>query len=175
MKKKLETPKLETSKLETPKSQTPKSEKTKSQKTKLEIRVNKRKFKKLWKGFDELRHKFFKKEIDRYRKAFYAAKNKKYISEAEIKKTNKSFTKLKKSLRFKKFRSNIDSVDYEDLDNCDCNYDFTDDDDHHRKIESIRTLFKELDWDYYKVIRTDSGFVEINDNYIEYMSNADRY
>ena len=97
MKKKLETPKLETSKLETPKSQTPKSEKTKSQKTKLEIRVNKRKFKKLWKGFDELRHKFFKKEIDRYRKAFYAAKNKKYISEAEIKKTNKSFTKLKKS------------------------------------------------------------------------------
>ena len=65
-----EIPKPETSKTETPKSETPKPEKRK-----LEIRVNKRKFKKLRKDFDELRHKFSKKEIKEYRKAFYNVKN----------------------------------------------------------------------------------------------------
>ena len=88
-----EVPKLETKpKAETPKPkpQTPKTE------AKIEIIVNKRKFKKLRKYFDELRHKFSKKEIDRYRKAFYVAKNKKYLSESEIKKTNKNLTKFKK-------------------------------------------------------------------------------
>ena len=75
---------------------------------------------------------------------------------------------------FRKFHGNIDSVDYEDLDNYDYNYDFADDDEY-RKIGSIRTLFKELDRDYYKPIRTDSGFAERNDNYIEYTNNADRY
>ena len=159
---KQKTPKLDTSKQKTPKQKTPKSEKlkpekAKSEKTKLEIRVNKKKLKKLRKDFDELRHKFSKKEIDRYRKAFYVAKNKKYLSESEIKKTNKNLTKLKKSLRFKKFRGNIDSVNYEDLDNYDYNYDFADDDEY-RKIGSIRTLFKELDRDYYKPIITDRGF-----------------
>ena len=130
-----ETPKPEKTKPETP--ETPKPEKTNS---KIEIRVNKKKLKKLRKDFDELRHKFSKKEIDRYRKAFYVAKNKKYLSESEIKKTNKNLTKLKKSLRFKKFRGNIDSVNYEDLDNYDYNYDFADDDEY-RKIGSIRTLW----------------------------------
>ena len=61
-----------------------------------EIRVNKRKLKKLRKDFDELRHKFCKNEIKDYRKAFYVAKNKKYLSESEIKKTNKNLKKLKK-------------------------------------------------------------------------------
>ena len=60
---------------------------------------------------------FSKKEIKEYRKAFYVAKNKKYLSESEIKKTNKNLAKLKKSLRFKKFCGNIDSIDYEDLEN----------------------------------------------------------
>ena len=69
--------------LSEPKPETPKPE------PKPEIRVNKRKLKKLRKDFDELRHKFSKKEIDRYRKAFYVAKNKKYLSESEIKKTKK--------------------------------------------------------------------------------------
>ena len=80
--------------LSEPKPETPKPE------PKPEIRVNKRKLKKLRKDFDELRHKFSKKEIDRYRKVFYVAKNKKYLSESDIKKTNKGLTKLKKSLRF---------------------------------------------------------------------------
>ena len=48
---------------------------------------------------------------------FMFLKNKKYLSKSEIPKKNKNLTKFKKSLRFKKFRGNIDSVDYEDLDN----------------------------------------------------------
>ena len=75
-------------------------------------------------------------------------------------------------MRFNKFRG-IDSVDYEDLDNYDYNYDFAADDEY-RKIGSIRTLFKELDRDYYKPIRTFSGFAERNDNYIQCTSKADR-
>ena len=75
-----------------PKPQTPKPE------PKPEIRVNKRKLKKLRKDFDELRHKFSKKEIDRYRKAFYNVKNYKNLSISEIKKAGKSLTKLKKKV-----------------------------------------------------------------------------
>ena len=118
-----EVPKLETKpKAETPKPkpQTPKTE------AKIEIKVNKRKFKKLRKYFDELRHKFSKKEIDRYRKAFYNVKNYKNLSISEIKEAGKSLTKLKKRLRFKKFCGNIDSVSYEGLDSYDYNYDFAD-------------------------------------------------
>ena len=75
---------------------------------------------------------------------------------------------------FKKFHGNIDSVDYDDLDNYNYNFDFADDDEY-RKIGSIRTLFKEFDRDYYKPIRTDSGFSEKNNNFIEYTSKEDRY
>ena len=39
------------------------------------IRINKNKLKEIRKDFYELRHKFSKKEIDRYRKAFYDIKN----------------------------------------------------------------------------------------------------
>ena len=61
---------------------------------------------------------------------------------------------------FKKFHGDIDSVDYEDLDNYDENYGFADDDEY-RKIGSIRKLFKEFDTDYYKPIRTDGGFAKL--------------
>ena len=88
-----------------------------------------------------MRHKFDKKEIDRYRKVFYNVKSYKNLSVSKIKKASKSLTKLEKSLRFKKFRGNIDSVNYEDIDNYDYNYDF-DDDDEYRKIGSIRIFFK---------------------------------
>ena len=107
-----------------PKPQTPKPEpKPQTPEPKPEITVNKRKLEKLRKDFDELRHKFSEKEIDRYRKAFYNVKN---LSMSEIKEASKNLTKLIKSLKFKKFRGNIDSVDYEDLDNYDYNYDFAD-------------------------------------------------
>ena len=61
---KLETPKLETPKQKTLKLETPKSEKPKPEITKPETRVNKEKLKKLRRDFDELRHKFSKREID---------------------------------------------------------------------------------------------------------------
>ena len=66
---KLKTPKLIPSKLKISKSKIPKP------KPRPKIRVNKKKLKKLRQDFDELRHKFDKKEIDRYRKAFYDVKN----------------------------------------------------------------------------------------------------
>ena len=102
------------------------------------------KSKKRRQNFDELRQKFDKKEIDRYRKTFYDVKNYKSLSVSKIKKASKSLTELKKILIFKKFRGNIDSVNYEDMNNYDYNYDFADDDEY-RKIGSIRTQFKELD------------------------------
>ena len=52
------------------------------------------------------------------------------------------------------------------------NYDFADDDEY-RKIGSTRTLFKELDRDYYKLKRTDVGFDGRSNNYIEYTSKAE--
>ena len=155
-------PKPETKPKQTPK---PKPE----PEPKIEVKVNKKRLEKIRKDFDELRHKFSKKEIDRYRKAFYNVKNFKNLSILEIKEAGKSLTKLKKSLRFKKFRGNIDSVNYEDLDNYDYNYDFAADDEY-RKIGSIRTLFKEFDSDYYKAIRSNGTFAGRNKNYIEYTS-----
>ena len=68
----------------------------------------------------------------------------------------------------------IDSVDDDDLDNYDDNYDFAGDDEY-RKIGSIRTLFKELNRDFYKPIRTTDGFARSRNNYIEYKSKLDRY
>ena len=60
---------LTKTKPETPK--TPITETPKIQKPKSEIRVNKKILKKLRQDFDELRLKFSKKDIGRYRKAFY--------------------------------------------------------------------------------------------------------
>ena len=66
---KLKTPKIISSKLKISKSKIPKP------KPRPEVRVNKKKLKKIRKDFDELKHKFDKKEIDRYKKAFYDVKN----------------------------------------------------------------------------------------------------
>ena len=133
-------------------------------------RVNKNKLEEIRKDFYELRHKFSKQEIDKYGKAFNDIKNYKHLSISEIKKASKNLTKLKKSLRFKKFHGNIDNVDYEDLNDYDDSYDFADDAEY-RKIESIRTLFKDFDKDNYKPITTDDGFAERRNNYIEYKNN----
>ena len=143
-------------------------------KPKPKIRINKKKLEEIRKYFNELRHKFSKKEIDKYRKAFYDIKNYRYLSASEIKEVGKNLNELKKSLRFKKFHGDIDSVDYEDLDNYDDNYDFADDG-KYRKIGSVRTLFKEFDRDYYKPKRTDDGFARRRNNYIKYNSKGDRY
>ena len=60
------------------------------------IRINKKKLEEIRKDFNELRHKFSKKEIDRYRKAFYDIKNYKHLSISEIKDAEKNLTGLKK-------------------------------------------------------------------------------
>ena len=105
-----EIPKPEIPKPKIPKSKIPKLKKSKVISSKLkiskskipkpkprpEIRVNKKKLKKLRKDFDELRHKFSKEEINEYRKAFYIAKSYKHLSESEIENINKNFNKLKK-------------------------------------------------------------------------------
>ena len=52
-----------------------------------------------------------------------------------------NLNELEKSLKFKKFHGNVDSVDYDDLDNYDDNYDFADDDEY-RKIGSTGRLLK---------------------------------
>ena len=57
---------LSETKQETPKPETPELETPKSEKLKLEIKVNKKKLKKLRKDLDELRHKFSKKETERF-------------------------------------------------------------------------------------------------------------
>ena len=134
------------------------------------IRINKKKLEEIRKDFNELRHKFSKKEIDKYRKAFYDIKNYIYLSASEIKEVGKNLNELKKSLRFKKFHGDIDSVDYDDLNNYDDD-DFANDDEY-RKIGSIRRLFKN---DYYTPIKTDDSFGGRNNNYIEYTSRGDRY
>ena len=46
--------------------------------------------------FKELRHKFSKKEIDKYRKGFCDIGNNRYLSVSETKKAGKNFKKLKK-------------------------------------------------------------------------------
>ena len=135
-------------------------------KPKPKIKIDKKKLEEIRKDFNKLRHMFSKKEIDKYRKAFYDIKNYRYLSASEIKEVGKNLNELKKSLRFKKFHGDIDSVDYDDLDNYDDNYDFADDDDdEYRKIGSIRRLFKGFDRDYYKPIRNDDGFGGRRNNY----------
>ena len=138
------------------------------------IIINKKKLEEIRKDFIEFRHKFSKIEIDRYRKRFLCYEKLQISFHIRNKKGKQKSYWIKKSLRFKKFRGNIDSVDYDDLDNYDDNYDFADDD-KYRKIGSIRTLFKEFDRDHYKPIRTDGGFDGRRNNYIEYKSKGDRY
>ena len=60
---------------------------------------------------------------------------------------------------------NVDSVDYDDLDNYDDNYDFANGDEY-RKIRSVIRLFRNFDRDYYKSIRTDGGFGGRRNNYM---------
>ena len=91
--------------------------------SKPKLGINK-KLEEIRKGVYKLRHKFSKKEADKYRKVFYDIKNYRHLSESEIEEIRKNFNELEKSLMFKKFHGDIDSVDYEDLDNYDNNYDF---------------------------------------------------
>ena len=110
------------------------------------IRINKKKLEEIRKDFNELRHKFSKKEIDKYRKAFYDIKNYRHLSVSKIEEARENLNELKKKFEVKKFHGGIDTVDYDDLDNYDDKYDFADNDEY-RKTGSIRRLFKEFDRD----------------------------
>ena len=51
-------------------------------KLKPKLGINKKKLKEIRKDFYKLRHKIFKKEVDKYRKVFYDIKNYRYLSES---------------------------------------------------------------------------------------------
>ena len=65
-------------------------------KPKPKIRINKKKLEEIRKHFNELRHKFSKIEIDKYRKAFYDIKNYRYLSASETETAKKNLNELKK-------------------------------------------------------------------------------
>ena len=66
------------------------------------LETRKNKLKEIKEDFYNLRHKFSKKDADKYRKLFYDIKNYRHLSELEIEEMRKKFTKLGKSLNFKK-------------------------------------------------------------------------
>ena len=128
-------------------------------KPKPKIKIDKKKLEEIRKDFNELRHKFSRKYIDKfrkYRKGFYNIKNYRHLSVSEIKEVRKILTELNKSLWFKKFHGVVDSVEYDDLDNYDDD-DYADDDEY-RRTGSIRRLFNR---NYYEPIRTDLVVIEI--------------
>ena len=112
-------------------------------KPKAKIRINKKKLEENRKYFYELRQKFSKKEVYKYKKAFYAIKNYRHLSTLKIEDARKNFNKLTKCLRFKKFHGDVDSVDYDDLDNYYDNYEFADDDDT-EKLGALEHYVKSL-------------------------------
>ena len=77
--------------------------------------IKKNKIKEINEDFYNLRHKFSKKNTDKYRKLFYDIKNYRHLFELEIEEIREKFNKLEKSLNFKKPRININTIHYEDL------------------------------------------------------------
>ena len=77
--------------------------------------IKKNKIKEIKEDFYNLRHKFSKKNTDKYRKLFYDIKNYRHLFELEIEEIREKFNKLEKSLNFKKPRINIITIHYEDL------------------------------------------------------------
>ena len=72
--------------------------------------IKKNKLKEIKEDFYNLRHKFSKKDADKYRKRFYDIKNYRHLSELEIEEIRKRFNKLEKSLNFKTPRKNINII-----------------------------------------------------------------
>ena len=68
-------------------------------KSKPKLRINKNTLKEIKKYFYNLKHKFSKKEVDKYRKVFHDIKNYRHLSESETEETRKNFNELQKSLK----------------------------------------------------------------------------
>ena len=115
------------------------------------IRITKKKLKEIEKDFRELRHKFSKKEIGKFRKSFYNIKNHKNLYVSEIKEAEKNLAELEESIQFIKF--------------------FNDDyNDENKNIDDIRRLL-----DGFKPKKTDDGFDGKRNNYIECIREGDEY
>ena len=52
-------------------------------------KINKKKLEEIIKNFNELKHKFSQKEIDKWRKTFHNIRNYRYLSAAEIEEAKK--------------------------------------------------------------------------------------
>ena len=87
------------------------------------ISITKKKLKEMEKDFSELRHKFSKKEIEKFRKSFYNIKNHKNLYASETREAEKNLLELEESLQLIKF--------------------FDDDYNDDKKLNSIKKLF---DW-----------------------------
>ena len=117
------------------------------------IRLLKKKIKKIKTDFSELRHKFSKSEINKFRKSLYDIKKHRNPSAAEIRETEKNLIELEKSLQFKE-----------------CH-----DDDEYKKIRSVGRLFNRFNKDYYKSIKIVDNFDDKKNSYIEHISREDEY
>ena len=136
--------------------------------------IKRNKLEEIKEDFYNLKHKFFKKDKDKYMKLFYDIKNYRHLSELEIEEIRKRFNKLEKSLNFKTPRKNVNIINYEDL-NSDNELNVEDaDDDEYRKIGSVRRFFKELNRDYYKPRVINRGFSGEVNNYIKFISEGDK-
>ena len=117
------------------------------------ISLLKKKIKKIKTDFSELRHKFSKSEINKFRKSLYDIKKHRNPSAAEIRETEKNLIELEKSLQFKE-----------------CH-----DDDEYKKIRSVGRLFNRFNKDYYKSIKIVDNFDDKKNSYIEHISREDEY
>ena len=107
-------------------------------KPKPKISISKKKLKEIKKDFRELKNKFSKEEINKFRKRFYTINN--YAS--EVKDVGKNLSELEESILFiKSF-----NADYNDKD---------------KNIDGIRKLF-----DMFKPKKNDDGFDSKRNNYI---------
>ena len=97
------------------------------------ISITKKKLKEIENDFRELRHKFSKEEIDKFRKSLYNIKNYRNLYESEIRKAGKNLAELEENLQSIKL--------------------FVDDE--NKNIDDIRRLFYVL-----KPKKTDNGFVD---------------
>ena len=101
--------------------------------------ISKKKIKEIKNDFSELRHRFSISKINNFRKSFYEIKNQINFSAPEMRETEKSLIKFEKSLHDFKKHHNYDDNEY-------------------GKIRGIRSLFNQLDKDYYKPIKTITSF-----------------
>ena len=129
-------------------------------KPKPKIKIDKKKLEEIRKDFNKLMHTFSKKEIDRYRKAFYEIKDYRYLFTSEIKAARKNLNKFKKILSLKGFMVMLMVLIMMILIIMMMMI----------LLMMMKTEKLEALEDYYKPIKTDDSFGVRNNNYIEYTS-----